>query len=46
METETIGLQDDALAEWLPRLVYSIIAAWMAYSILGSQFATVVPNNI
>ncbi|MDP1770714.1 MAG: type II secretion system F family protein [Methylobacter sp.] len=46
LETETIGLQDDALAEWLPRLVYSVIAAWMAYSILGSQFATVVPNNI
>ncbi|HEY8095192.1 MAG TPA: type II secretion system F family protein, partial [Methylobacter sp.] len=46
LETATIGLHDDALAEWLPRLVYSIIAAWMAYSILGSQFAAMVPNNI
>lgn len=46
LEAETISLQDDTLAEWLPRLVYSIIAMWMAYSILGSQFATVVPSNI
>lgn len=46
LETETIGLQDETLAEWLPRFVYCVIAAWMAYSILGSQFATVVPNNI
>ena len=45
-ESEAISLQDDALAEWLPRLAYAIIAIWMAYSILGSQFATVVPNNI
>jgi len=44
LESETIRLQDDALAEWLPRLVYSIIAIWLAYSILGSNFATVLPN--
>jgi len=45
-ESEAITLQDDALAEWLPRLVYAMIAIWMAYSILGSNFATVVPSNI
>ncbi len=46
LESETISIQDDALAEWFPRLVYIVIAIWMAYSILGSQFATVMPNDI
>ncbi len=46
LESETISLQDDALAEWLPRLVYIVIAIWMAYSILGSQFASVMPSDI
>lgn len=45
LEAETIGLQDDALAEWLPRLAYTVIAVWMAYSILGSRISTVVPSN-
>lgn len=43
LEAETISLQDDALAEWIPRLVYSMIAILIAYSILGGQFATVLP---
>lgn len=38
LEAENISLQNDTLAEWLPRLIYSLIALWMAYSILGSQF--------
>ncbi len=46
LEMETIGLQDDALAEWLPRLIYCIIATWIAYSVLGSQFTTVIPNDL
>jgi general secretion pathway protein F len=46
LESETISLQDDALAEWLPRLVYIVIAIWMAYSILGSQIASVMPSDI
>jgi general secretion pathway protein F len=46
LESETISLQDDTLAEWLPRLVYIVIAVWMAYSILGSQFASVMPSDI
>ena len=45
-EAEAINLQDDALAEWLPRLAYSIIAIWMAYSILGSQLASVAQSSI
>lgn len=45
-EAETISLHDDALAEWLPRLVYTVIAIWMAYSILGTRFATLVPADI
>ena len=44
LESETIRLQDDALAEWLPRLAYSIIAIGLAYSIFGNNFATVLPN--
>ena len=37
IEAESLSLADDALAEWLPRLVYSIIAAWIAYSIIANQ---------
>jgi general secretion pathway protein F len=46
LEAEAISLQDDALAEWLPRLAYGIIAIWMAYSIFGSHFVTAVSGNV
>lgn len=46
LEADSISLQDDALAEWLPRLVYSVIAVWMAYSILGANIATRVPADL
>lgn len=46
LEAETISLQDDALAEWLPRLVYSLMAIWMGSSILGNTFTTVLPANL
>ncbi len=46
IEAENIDMQDDAFAEWLPRLIYAVIAAWMANSILGSSFTTVVPNDL
>jgi len=46
LEAETIALQDDALAEWLPRLIYSAIALGMAYSLLGSLISTVVPGTL
>lgn len=46
IEAENIDMQDDAFAAWLPRLIYAVIAAWMAYSILGSSFMTVVPNDL
>lgn len=29
LNAEAISLQDDALAQWLPRLAYSIIAIWL-----------------
>jgi type II secretory pathway component PulF len=45
-EAETIALHDEALAEWLPRLVYTVISLWMAYSIIGSQVATVLPGDL
>jgi len=37
LEAETLSLQDDALAAWLPRVIYVLVAVWMAYSVLGSQ---------
>ncbi|MGR8933059.1 MAG: type II secretion system F family protein [Gammaproteobacteria bacterium] len=46
LEAETIALQDEALAEWLPRLVYALIAAWIAHSILVSRIATVLPSDL
>jgi type II secretory pathway component PulF len=35
IDAETLALQDEAFAEWLPRLVYSAIAASLAYGILS-----------
>lgn len=46
IEAETISLQDDALVEWLARLVYSLIALWMAYSILHSSIISSLPKNL
>lgn len=45
-EAETIGLQDDALAEWIPRFVYILIVIWMAYSISGNHLTTLVSPNL
>lgn len=36
LEAETLALQDDAVAEWVPRLLYLVIAVWMAVAILTS----------
>jgi general secretion pathway protein F len=35
LDAQTLALQDEALAEWLPRLVYTAIGLWMAYGILS-----------
>lgn len=35
-EAETLDRQDDAWAAWLPRVAYTLVALWMAYSILFS----------
>jgi type II secretory pathway component PulF len=35
LESETISLENEMLAEWLPRLAYVMVALWMAYSILS-----------
>jgi len=45
-EAETISLQDDALAEWIPRLVYLLVALWIAYSLLRGQIATGLPSGM
>lgn len=34
LETEELSSEDDELAAWLPRIIYAIIAASIAYSIL------------
>ncbi len=46
LETETIALQDDALAEWIPRLVYSLVAIWIGYSLLIDQIGTGLPSGM
>ncbi len=35
LEAETLYLQDDSLAEWLPRLFYLVVVLWMSASLLG-----------
>jgi type II secretory pathway component PulF len=44
-EAETISLQDDALAEWIPRLMYGMVALWIAYSLLTNQIASGLPSG-
>jgi general secretion pathway protein F len=46
LEAETIALQDDALAEWIPRLIYSMVAIWIAYSLLIDQIGTGLPSGM
>jgi len=39
LEAEAISLQEEMLAEWGPRLIYSAITLWMAYSIIAAYQA-------
>jgi len=36
LEAEKIQIEDELLTEWIPRIVYFLISAWMAFSIIGS----------
>jgi general secretion pathway protein F len=42
LEAQTISLQDDALAEWLPRLAYTLIAIGIAYSMAESKLGALL----
>jgi general secretion pathway protein F len=37
IDAQALALQDDALAEWLPRLAYTAIGLWMAYGVLAQN---------
>lgn len=39
-EAETLDRKDDAWAAWLPRVAYTLVALWMAYSILFSPLGS------
>lgn len=40
LQAEEIAIQDDMLADWMPRLFYLIVAGWVAFSIIdGFQFS-------
>ena len=39
LEAEAISLQEEMLAQWLPRLIYTVITIWMAYSIISAYQA-------
>ena len=39
LEAEAISLQEEMLAQWLPRLIYTVITVWMAYSIIAAYQA-------
>jgi len=36
LESEEIARHNEMLAEWIPRIVYAGIAAWIAYGILSA----------
>lgn len=39
LEAEAISIQEEMLAEWIPRLIYVAITVWMAYSIIAAYRA-------
>lgn len=39
LEAEAISLQEEMLAEWAPRLIYTVITIWVAYSIVAAYQA-------
>ena len=39
LEAEAISLQEEMLAQWLPRLIYTTITIWMVYSIISAYQA-------
>ncbi|MFA5984259.1 MAG: type II secretion system F family protein [Methylococcaceae bacterium] len=46
LEAENIKQNDDALAQWFPRLVYVGVVLWMAYTLLGSPIGTLLPADL
>ncbi len=37
IENEKINLQEELLAEWIPRVFYFIVVCWVAFSIIGNN---------
>ncbi len=47
MESDAINHFDKQVADWLPRIVYALIAAWITYSIIkGFGIATKLPDEL
>lgn len=46
LEYETINMQEEILAEWLPRILYLMIMIWMAYSIITGTPITSLPDDL
>lgn len=47
METQRLNQFDQQVAQWLPRLVYTAVALWMAYGMLtGAGFGPSVPAEL
>lgn len=42
INTEKINLQQDLLAEWIPRLFYFLVVAWLAFSLLNSNIISTI----
>lgn len=40
LERGALELVDQQIADWLPRLVYALVAGWMASHILGARFGS------
>ncbi|MDM8560256.1 type II secretion system F family protein [Candidatus Parabeggiatoa sp. HSG14] len=47
IESETITLHNEMLAAWIPRIVYAVIAVWIAYGILSTgPLTSPIPEDI
>lgn len=45
-QSEALALAQSALADWLPRVLYGLVAVWMAYQLLGNRAPIGVPDGV
>lgn len=45
-ESESLALAQNELANWLPRILYALVAIWMAVQLVGNRPPVVMPEGV